>query len=182
MKFDYSKIFEKFTEKGKQNFFVILGIAGVVLISLGNLEFNDVSDSKNKDIYLQEYRKQIENEITSLLKEINGVGDVKVMITLQSGEENVYAEQEKKSEDTQTNQTSSNLQASTQSSYENEIVIVKEQNDNKPLLEKTLLPEIQGVAVVCSGGDDISVISAVTNSVSVVLNVPTNRIFVAKMK
>ena len=124
----------------------------------------------------------MENEVTALLKEINGVGDVKVMITLQSGEENVYAEQEKKSEDTQINQTSSNVQESAQSSYENEIVIVKEQNDNKPLIEKTLLPEIQGVAVVCSGGDDILVISAVTNSVSVVLNVPTNRIFVTKMK
>ena len=124
----------------------------------------------------------MENEVTALLKEINGVGDVKVMITLQSGEENVYVEQEKKSEDTQINQTSSNVQESAQSSYENEIVIVKEQNDNKPLIEKTLLPEIQGIAVVCSGGDDILVISAVTNSVSVVLNVPTNRIFVTKMK
>ena len=182
MKFDYSKIFEKFTEKGKQNFFVVLGIAGVVLLCLGNIEFQDISDSKKEDVFLQEYRKQIENEITSLLKEINGVGNVKVMITLESGEENVYAEQEKKREDTQINQTSTNVQESVQSSYENEIVVVKEQNDNKPLIEKTLLPEIQGVAVVCNGGDDISVISAVTNSVSVVLNVPTNRIFVTKMK
>ena len=182
MKFDYSKVFEKFTQKGKQNFFVILGIAGVVLIGLSNLEFNHIADDKSSDISLRDYRKQMENEITDLLKEINGVGDVKVMITLQSGEENIYAEQEKKSEDTQTNQTDSNVQKNIRSSYENEFVIIKEQNDNKPLIEKTLLPEIQGIAVVCSGGDDISVISAVTNSVSVVLNIPTNRIFVTTMK
>ena len=43
----------------------------------------------------------MEDEITALLKEIDGVGDVKVMITLESGEENIYAQQEKTAEDVQ---------------------------------------------------------------------------------
>ena len=54
--------------------------------------------------------------------------------------------------------------------------------DKNALIEKTMQPVISGVAVACTGADDVSVVSAVTNSVSVVLDVPTHKIYVAKIK
>ena len=182
MKLNYTKIFETFTNKNRQSFFVILGIVGVILIALSNTELTDSVDKHSGDTTVQQYKLQLEKEITALLKEINGVGDVKVMISLESGEENIYVEQHKSSEDVQTNKNGTTVNESKNNSFENEIVIVSQQNNNTPLVEKVVLPQVQGVAVVCSGADDITVVSAVTNSVSVVLNVPTNRIFVTKMK
>ena len=41
--------------------------------------------------------------------------------------------------------------------------------------------ELKGVAVVCEGGDDITVIKRITDLVSVVLGLSTNRICVTKM-
>ena len=44
-----------------------------------------------------------------------------------------------------------------------------------------LLPTVQGVAVLCQGGDDVVVQARVTEAVSVLLGITTNRISVAKM-
>lgn len=49
------------------------------------------------------------------------------------------------------------------------------------LVETAREPEIKGVAIVCEGGDDVAVIKRITDVVSVVLGIPTNRICVTKM-
>ena len=66
--------------------------------------------------------------------------------------------------------------------FENEIVMVEENDEKHALIEKTLEPVVKGVVVVCSGADDIKVVSDITNAVSVALNVTTNRICVIKME
>ena len=53
---------------------------------------------------------------------------------------------------------------------------------NEALIEKTLQPAVQGVVVVCQGAEDVKVVSNITNAVSVVLDIPTNRVCVIKMK
>jgi len=179
---DYKKIIEKYLPYCKQNIFVIIGIIGIVLISIGDFNFPDRNKSDETVYSLEDYCCQLETEMTELLREIEGVGEVKVMITMESGEENIYVEQEKSAVDNRKTQTDTDIQENTQSTYENEIVIVSAQNNNQPLIEKTVQPTVKGVAVVCSGADDIYVVSDVINTVSVVLNVSTNRIYVTKMR
>ncbi len=183
MKLDYMKIIEKISQKGKQNVVVLIGILGIFLILVSEMNFSSGNEKKvSQNNSLQEYKIQTEKEITSLLKEINGVGNVKVMITLESGQENIYAQQEKNINDYQNDKNENRNQESSKNTFENQVVIVNNSGNNSALVEKVLQPTIQGVAVVCSGADDISVVSAVTNSVSVVLNVPTHKICVTKMR
>lgn len=182
MKPDYKKIIEKYLPYCKQNFFVIIGVIGIILVSAGDFNFSHRNNNAETTFSLDDYCIQLENEITELLREIEGVGDVKVMITMESSEENIYVEQEKSAIDNRKTQTDTDIQENIQSTYENEIVIVSAQNNNHPLIEKTVQPTVQGVAVVCSGADDIYVVSDVVNTVSVVLNVSTNRIYVTKMR
>ncbi|MBE6877616.1 MAG: hypothetical protein E7488_00400 [Ruminococcaceae bacterium] len=183
MKFDFTKIIEYISHKGKSNLFVVIGIAGIMLIFISDLDFAGNDDKKYSDERsLYQYKSEMEKEITSLLEEIEGVGEAKVMITLESGEENIYVQQQKTANDTRKQQNDNNSQEDIKTTFENEIVIVEESGNNSALIEKTIQPVVQGVAVVCSGADDIKVVSAVTNSVSVVLNVPTNRICVTKMR
>ncbi len=183
MKIDVMKIIEKISQKGKQNIFIVIGIVGIFLILISEMDFSSNKGNKSTEHYsINEYKVQTEKEITSLLKEINGVGNVKVMITLESGEENIYAQKEKNVNDYKNDKNQDRNQEVSKNTFENEVVIVNNSGNNSALVEKVLQPTIQGVAVVCSGADDVSVVSAVTNSVSVVLNVPTHKICVTKMR
>lgn len=182
MKAELKNVIEKFLKGKKQNYFFVIGIVGIILIAASDLNFADKEYSSDDTDYLQSYKIQLENELTQLLKEVEGVGEVSVMLTLESGEENVYVQQQKSTSDIDITDEEGKTRESSQSSYENEVVIVSEQNSTYPLVERTIQPVVQGVAVVCGGADDIKVVSAVTNIVSVVLNVPTNRIYVTKMR
>lgn len=182
MKTDKFKFTEIFTQKGKNNYFVLAGILGIVLIAFSNFESKNEKISSQNDISLQEYKKQIESEITSFIKEINGVGDARVIIYFESGQQNIYAQKEKTSANASKDTVNSSYNENKHNTYENEYVIIDNSGQETALIEKTLQPAIQGVAVVCSGADDISVVAAVTNSVSAVLNVPTHKICVTKMR
>lgn len=183
MKPDFTKITEYISQKGKTNIFFAAGIIGIFLIFLGDIDFAEKEKiSVSENISLQQYKYDTEKELTSLLEEIEGVGEVKVMITLESGVENIYVQQEKTANDVRSHQTEGTKQEDTKTTFENEVVVLDKADGNSALVEKTMQSVVQGVAVVCSGADDIKVVSAVTNSVSVVLNVPTHKICVTKKR
>ena len=168
------KMFEKFGF----NIFIILGLLGVMLIFLSETDTKKVDDNKSS-YKVEDYEKQMETELENILSEVNGAGQVKVMLTIESGQENIYACQEKTSQDEQSTAGEKNGRRST---YENEVVMVTTGSEKQALVEKTMQPAVQGVVVVCQGADNIKVTSDITNAVSVVLNIPSNRICVIKMK
>ena len=180
MKQNYSKILEYISQKGRTNVFIIIGFVGIALIVLSDLPKNKSVKTTQDSTSLTEYKYRIENELSDLLQEINGVGKVKVMLTLQSGTENIYAQQQKTQSNSQVNAEANS--ENSQTSFENQFVIIDNSGTDQPLIEKTLQPTIQGVVVVCSGADDITVVTAVTNAVAAVLDVPTHKIFVTKMR
>ena len=114
-----------------------------------------------------------------MLASVQGAGKVQVMITLESAGETVYARDEQS--DTQTTQDGSDGVTDRKESYKSEHIIVDAADGKQPLVETHIEPEVKGVAVVCEGGDDITVIKRITDLVSVVLGLSTNRICVTKM-
>ncbi len=161
------------------NLMLLLGAIGVILIS-----FEDVFPERNNTdtaiSSVAHYKENLETELEKILSLVSGVGQVKVMVTLESGQENIYAWQEKTTNDEKSDYTGSDSVTYRQT-YENEIVMVNTGSDKTALIEKTMEPVVQGVVVVCSGADDIKVTSDITNAVSVALNVTSNRICVIKM-
>lgn len=180
MKIDFSEYIEKFTGKGKIYYYILVGILGVILIISGDNSDLKTENSTYTTSFLQEYKDKTEKELTDFLKNINGVGEVNVVISIESGHENIYAQKEK-----YINNIKKEYEADdyvNNSTYENEYIIIKNSGEEQALIEKTMQPEIRGVAVSCSGADDVSVVVAVTNTVSVVLDVPTHKICVTKMR
>ena len=97
------------------------------------------------------------------LEQVQGAGKTTVMLTLESGEETVYA-LDTLSGQTQTQQTHVLL-------------------DDGTALEQTVyLPTICGVAVVCEGGGDVRVASRITELVGALLDVPSNRVCVEQRR
>ena len=116
----------------------------------------------------------MEEKLTSILQQVQGAGQVHVMVTLEATGQSVYAQDEELS-------SSTGQDGQRQSSTRTEHVILDSGTGKAPLLEQAYEPEVRGVAVVCEGGDDILVIGRITELVSVVLGIPTNRICVTKM-
>ncbi|MEG2930055.1 MAG: hypothetical protein RR846_10975, partial [Oscillospiraceae bacterium] len=144
--FQNIKILEKITEKQKGNIVIFLGILGILFLSMGDTKFFKGSEATGKSKKtLSEYKQGLERETALFLKEIDGVGDVKVMITLEAGEEVVYAQEEKSVEDKQKNSGEKTFQESIKSTFENAVVMVGGSGEKTALIEKTIQPSIQGV-------------------------------------
>lgn len=174
-------LFQKDGKQGKWSLWI--GALGAVVLLLGGL-FTDGKDAETGKISsavsgvsaAEEYEKALEVRLEELLSHVEGVGEVSVMVTLESTEQTVYAQTVQKSSDmTQTQQNG----GSERSSYTAEYVLIENDGgDEQALTETTLQPTIKGVAVVCTGAQELYVVSRITELVSTVLGVPSNRICV----
>lgn len=172
-----NKFKEKFSQfvnsKNKNKIIIAVGVVGVLLILLSELNFGTASgeNKKNadKDTDYASYVNSLNAELTELLSSIDGVGECRVMITLRNTSESVYAK----------NSDSSSSDNSNSSS--DEYVIYDSENGDSPILLKENFPDIEGVAIVCSGGDNIAVKEKVIKCVSALFNISSNRISVTKL-
>lgn len=146
------------------NLVVGLAVLGMLLILLSELwpqpkkaETPAASGSE----YFAEYQTQLEQRLSTLIRQMEGAGQTVVMVTLENGEETIYAL------DTQSGQTQS---------QQTHVLL----EDGTALSQTVYLPQVRGVAVVCDGGGDIRVAAQITELVSALLDLPTNRICVEK--
>lgn len=149
---------------------VLAGIIGVVLLVLSELlpeENKDENNEENISVATQSdnYEAELENRLTELIESINGAGRTKVMLTVDCGDENVYATENKTDE----------------GKSETEYVLVENDGNDCGILLKVWMPEIRGVAIVCQGADSAKVREEITGVVTAVLGISTNRINIAKM-
>lgn len=105
------------------------------------------------------YQQQLEQRLASLISQLDGAGSATVMVTLETGEETVYAL------DTLSGQTQS---------QQTHVLL----DDGTALKQTVYSPQVRGVAVVCDGGGDVSVAARITELLSALLDIPTNRICV----
>ncbi len=147
---------------------VLLGLSGILLLTFSELKPKETqqSDEPDKTADISQYEENLEARLSELISSIDGAGRAKVMITLDSGDENVYATEDKSGE----------------KSYEKSYVVIKQNGDENGILLKIAEPEIRGVAVVCEGAGSAEVRQEIINTVTAVLNVGTNRVNISKMK
>ncbi len=186
---DFKKVLQRFsTDKARRNLIIAAGILGMLLILLSNFQDDTASEEENADeeissqtIYSEEdYKTSLETQLTQIISQISGAGEVSVMITLDCTAEDVYAAD--KSLDGQAQESAEDSAASsTQQEYSEDstYVIVEDEDGNEhTVLLKQIMPKVSGVLVVCSGGDDSVVKEKVTNAVSSVLGVSRGKVYV----
>ena len=109
------------------------------------------------------YRQQLEQQLSDLIAQVEGTGKTTVMITLESGEETIYAL------DTLSGQTQE---------QQTHVLL----DDGTALAQTVCTPRVCGVAVVCEGGGDVRVAARITELVGALLDVPSNRICVEQRR
>ena len=169
---------------------LLIAIAGVILLVTNVSEWraraapeenqetqNTVAVSEN-----EAYIESLENKLVHILENVDGVGQVEVMITLEASRESVLNKDDTEELETET-ETSDGTKNERQSSRrENETVLSDETGESAPYVIKELEPEIAGVVIACQGADNNTVAAAVTEAAQVLFGISVNRIKVLKME
>lgn len=154
-------------EKKKTNLLVCIGLAGLLLLALPEWmpKENQPSGEKTETQAADEperYAAELQEQLQALISQVDGAGDAKVMITFSSTEENVYAT------DSQTSQDGA-------ASISHVLL------EDGGLVETVRMPQIQGVAVVCEGGESAMVQNQIVELLEALTGVGASHITVAKM-
>ena len=117
----------------------------------------------------------LEASLEDVLSQAAGVGRVQVLLTLQEGEETIYAQ------DVRAYQKS--LDGSEDTTNESSVTVLsKAGGGEEPVKIKTVGPAYRGALIVCDGADSAVVRLQVTQCVSALPGLSSNQISVIKMK
>ena len=147
----------------------------VVLIGAGLLLWPSGKGGTETTLRQQSNTKEtrdIQAEMEDILGTVSGVGQVKVMLTVDSDGERQLAQ------DTELTYSGS-VESPEDYSRRSETVLTDGEGDGT-VVTRTLYPTYRGALVVCQGGDRADVRLAVTEAVSSLTGLSTDRITVAK--
>lgn len=163
----FSKKFQTFINKYK--YVILIIILGVILLMIPNK-----SSTKSKTTTIESKSindVSVDEELGKLLSQVNGAGEVKVLLTISSGAETIY----------QTNDTysrnDSGLNQSTQT-----ITYTDSERNEQGLIKQINPPIYQGAIILCQGADNPAVKLALINAVANATGLGTDKISVLKMK
>ncbi|BCI60509.1 hypothetical protein [Solibaculum mannosilyticum] len=172
-------------EKGKK-IILIAGIAGMVLILLSSFWPKSETATKNEEttttMTTSEYTDLLQQRLASIVNSIEGVGQSEIMVTLETGVQNIYANQEQKNTDKSQDITGENTTRiqERQDVEQNVILVDDPEGGEKALIKTQLEPQIKGVVVVCQGGDDPVVQTRISQAITTALDISSKRVCVTK--
>ena len=176
---------EKKTGVSKQGIIFIVGVVGIVLVGFAQLPTREkevVQPPQSQSTY-QEYGAELEIRLSDILGSIEGVGRVKVMVTMESSYGYEYATENRTDVDKSSDVREEQGEKIQEKNTVEETYVMVENNDGEKsaLIKREMAPTLKGVVVVCDGGDDPVIKSSVVEMVSVAANLSTAKIAVSKM-
>lgn len=128
------------------------------------------------------YVAYLEEKLEHVLSQMEGVGEVEVMITVSDAGEYVV-EKDRNTTSTVTQETDSagGSRTVTEGDTEEQTIYVDTGDETYPYIQKEKLPTVEGVVVVAEGGGSSVVISNISETVEALLPVEAHRIKVVKM-
>ncbi|HIU30743.1 MAG TPA: stage III sporulation protein AG [Candidatus Caccousia avistercoris] len=174
-------LFERLAENASARKWIILaGIGGIALIFLSSLFQGQPAESGQAapavaESSAAEYAQSLQQQLESLIAQIDGAGQAQVLVTLERSAQQVYATEETKSART----GESSQEDERQSSY----LVVRAADGSEQALKVTeVQPTVKGVVIVCPGGGDPAVAERITQAVTTALDISSARVCVVKAK
>ncbi len=164
----------------KYKYVVPIIVVGLILLLWPSDDMKTVDDTtvNSNDASNEKEMLETQRRIENILSSVEGVGRVKVFLSLKNDAKITYASDVNASSDERNDNNVANRNKSSQSN----IVTVRDGNGNETalVLTKTAV-EYRGALVVCDGGDIASVRLAITNALSSLLSIGSDAITVMKM-
>lgn len=145
---------------------IIAIILGAIALLIYFSTSSSISSNNNtyKSTNTSEYAVMLESKLSNVLSQIDGAGNVSVMVTLSSGPEYIYATNIEEKKNTNSSENSTTTSITTTSApviISNDIVVVKE-----------IMPSVGGVVVVASGAGNTKVKLEILKAIQALLDVP----------
>lgn len=164
--------------KGKRNRMAAAFFLGVLLLLCGRSAFFQEKEAEQPqpaaETEVRQEGQDIQKEMEEVLSCVEGAGQVRVMVTYRSGAEQVLATEERREE------SSKSTEASVQT--EQTVVLADNGDGQSPIVLKEQSPIVEGVVIVAEGGEDPVVCGRLTEAAQALLDIPSHKIAVLKMK
>ena len=150
---------------------VIIGVAGMLLIGLSEwLPRRAAADGAAVTVTASQVEQALERRIADLLSTVAGVGHCQVLVTLENGEQAVYAA------DTTRSVTDGG------ESYAESYLAVDTADGPVGLPITRIQPTVRGVVVVCAGAEDPTVCRRVQSVITTAFHISERRVCVVQQK
>ncbi len=170
-------------DKNKFNLLIIF-MLGITLFLVGGTKkktssTNDIQKVEETIINNDDYVSYLENKLKNILSEVQGAGEVDVMITLSNeGEKTLAFDYTQNSKETNEVDTAGGTRAIKDESISTNAIY----NGSSPVILKESQPDVEGVLILAEGGDDVYIVEAFTKVAQALLDVPAHKIQVLKKK
>lgn len=189
----------------KTRYLLIIALIGILLIVISNV-FSSLPDKESLDeterqiegnhnqsekeaietsilTEVDDLEKNYEKELKTMLERIEGVSDVEVMVNLDSTNVKVY---EKNliigQQETDESDQNGGIRKVEDSTEESQVVLIRQGDQEVPILTQTKKPDVRGVFIVAQGADHATTKKWIKESTASVLDVPTHRVSVMPKK
>lgn len=130
----------------------------------------------------RDYEEYIEKKLVNALSSVDGVGEVRVAVTIKTTGENVLAkDQEYSSSSLNETDDGGGVRKQDGESKKESYIYIDAGDGESPYVIRQDMPKVEGVIVVAKGGGDGSVAAEITAAVEALLDVPAHKIKVLKM-
>ncbi|MCI9017189.1 MAG: hypothetical protein HFJ53_08550 [Clostridia bacterium] len=194
-----SKESEKSSKKKIENivvFIIILVITVIAINTIWKSENNTQSVKEDKMDYTKQLASaniekkeetltdvSIERNIEEILSKMEGIGDVKVLITYSQTSEVVAMYNENSKNSSIEEKDTGGGTRSTQQQDTNKEIIYKEENGQKvPITQKVINPKPEGAIITAVGANNAATKNNIIQAVEAVTGLPTHKIQVFEMK
>lgn len=181
------ELFRPENKKARINLFTAF-LIGILLLLMSRIFFEPPKQQTEAIPQIQEQTEQkeynteeeIEKKLETVFSNMEGVGQVKVMVTMKNTKASVLAKEEKK----EYSLTEEGQNKKTQTQREENTVVMSEDSrgTRTPLVVQETMPEIEGIVIVAEGGDDARVAQMLSEASQALFNVPAHKVAVLKMK
>ncbi len=167
-----SKFISSFLEKIRSNKkiqYLIISIFLILIVCIFLCGFVDKENTKTITEIdpIIAYVNNLETKLSNTLESVSGAGNVKVVISIESGMETVLAMQ-----------TTTKESASGQKEIQTSPIII----NGKTVVIKELYPKIKGVLIVAEGANNIGVMTKIQQATMSLLDIEINQIEILTMK
>lgn len=156
------EIIKIFKNKNNRLICLILIIGVVLMVAAGGHDRKKEAVSTANEIAVEDEEKRL----ADILSQIDGAGEVSVMITYYSSTEKDIAYETKTASREDKSETSEDKKAV--------------MTDGEPMVVKEVYPQVKGVIVTAQGAGNTAVKAAISEAVSASLDVPVHRICIFK--
>ena len=157
---------------GRYKYVLLVMLVGAVLLLLPNSKETGKTQEQTAAGVEEDFSVEaLEEKLEKTLSEIDGAGQVQVMLTVQSGMKRVLAQ------DGSLEQEGSSVQRETQT-----VVVSAGSGMQETVLVQQIYPQFQGALVVATGGGDPAVRLKLTEAVAALTGLGADKISICKGK